>query len=178
MKKALVLLCSVMLAGCFVCQKGRSQKKAEEVAPQPAPLAAAQPAEPVKQAEPAKPAQPVKPVQPAFTRHPITEAANFEFDSRKIRPDSNKMDEVKKLIAANPDAVIVIVGHTDNIGPKAYNDRLSVERAKAVAAELAKQGYPNEVRIEGMGSSSPIASNDTEEGRARNRRVDVVLVRE
>lgn len=162
MKKTLVLLGSVLMTGCFICQRGLPQKKVEEVVEQPAPVAAV----------------PVEPVKPAVTRQSIAEAANFEFNSSEIRPDMNKVDEVKKLMAANPDAIVVLTGHTDNIGSADYNKRLSVKRAKAVAAELSKQEYPNEIRVSGAGETSPIASNDTEEGRAQNRRVDVVLIRE
>lgn len=158
MKKTLVLLGSILMAGCFICQREQSQKKVEKVVEQPTPVA-------------------VEPVKPAVTRHSIVEAANFEFDSREIRPDMNKIDEVKKLIAANPDAVVLLTGHTDNVGSADYNKRLSVERAKAVAAVLSKQGYPNEIRVSGAGDTAPIASNDTEEGRAQNRRVDVILLR-
>ena len=162
MKKILVFISSVLVSGCFICHRDQPQKKAEELVEQPT-LVAAEPAEPVKQ---------------VVTRHSIAEAANFEFNSREIRPDMNKIDEVKKQIAANPDAVVLLTGHTDNIGSADYNKRLSVERAKAVAAVLAQQGYPNEIRISGAGDTSPLVSNDTEEGRAQNRRVDVTLIRE
>ena len=161
MRKTLVLLGSVLMTGCFICQRELPQKKVEEVTEQPTSVAAV----------------PAEPVKPAVTRHSIVEAANFEFDSREIRPDMNKIDEVKKLIAANPDAIVLLTGHTDNVGSADYNKRLSIERAKAVAAVLSKQGYPNEIRVSGAGDTAPIASNDTEEGRAQNRRVDVILIR-
>ena len=159
MKKTLVLLGSVLMTGCFICQREQPQKQVEQVVEQPTPVA-------------------VEPVKPAVTRHSIVEAANFEFNSREIRPDMNKMDEVKKQIAANPEAVVLLTGHTDNVGSADYNKRLSIERAEAVATVLSKQGYPNEIRVSGAGDTAPIASNETEEGRAQNRRVDVVLIRE
>ena len=168
MKKTLVLLGSVLMTGCFICHRQQSQKQVEEVVEQPTPVAAV----------PAVPAVPAEPVKPAVTRQAIVEAANFNFNSYEVRPDMNKVDEVEKLIAARPDAVVLLTGHTDNVGSADYNKKLSLERAKAVAAVLSEQGYPNEIRVSGAGDTAPIASNDTEEGRAQNRRVDVILIRE
>ena len=111
-------------------------------------------------------------------RHHIQNAANFDFDSKDIREDMNKLDEVDADIKANPNAIILVEGHTDNLGSVAYNKQLSLERARSFAQAIAKRGYPNPIRIYGAGKSFPIATNDTEEGRAKNRRVDVVLVRE
>lgn len=108
----------------------------------------------------------------------IPEVANFAFDSKKPRLNINKINALKEDIQANPDAVILVEGHTDNIGPEEYNKKLSLERANAVAKELAKYNYPNEIRTQGAGYSMPIASNDTKEGRAQNRRVDIVLVKD
>ena len=108
----------------------------------------------------------------------ITEVANFAFDSKEPRLNINKMNALKEDIQANPDALILVEGHTDNIGPEEYNKKLSLARANAVAKELAKYNYPNEIRTHGAGYSMPIASNDTKEGRAKNRRVDIVLVKD
>ncbi|MBP5404228.1 MAG: OmpA family protein [Elusimicrobiaceae bacterium] len=158
MKKIIVLLGSVLVAGCFICHKTQPQKKPEvqRIVEQRVPV----------------------PEEKVITRHSIVEAANFNFNSSEIRSDMNKMDELEKDIKANPDAIILVEGHTDNIGTEEYNKELSFDRAKAVAAVLAKQGYPNQIRVYGAGSSNPIASNETAAGRAQNRRVDVVLVRE
>ena len=158
MKKILVFISSVLVAGCFICHKTDSQE--EVVAQQPQPPAAVIPAEPI------------------VTHHFISEVANFKFDSSEALPNEDKMNELKQKIAADPQAMILVEGHTDNIGTVAYNQKLSEKRAQAVVAQLVKQGYPNEIRSKGLGSTSPIASNDTEEGRAQNRRVDVTLVRE
>ncbi len=158
MKKILALLGSVLVAGCFICHKTQPQKKPEirQVVEQRAPVSE----------------------EKVITRHSVVEAANFYFNSSEIRSDMNKMNELEKDIKANPDAIILVEGHTDNIGTEEYNKELSLDRAKAVAAVLAKQGYPNQIRVYGAGSSNPIASNETAAGRAQNRRVDVVLVRE
>jgi outer membrane protein OmpA-like peptidoglycan-associated protein len=69
---------------------------------------------------------------------------------------------------------IKVVGHTDNVGTDAYNQTLSERRANSVADYLLSQGVaPNKVSSEGKGESEPVAENDTEEGRAKNRRVDL-----
>ena len=158
MKKVLVLLGSVLVAGCFICHKTAPQEESNVPGI-------------VEQQSPAQ-------EEDVITRYSVLEAANFHFDSSEIRQDMNRMDELEKDIAANPKAIVLVEGHTDNIGPEEYNKELSLDRARAVASVLSQRGYPNQIRIYGAGSSAPIASNDTEEGRAKNRRVDVVLLRE
>ena len=158
MKKLLVLFGSVLMAGCFICHKTTPQEQHITI---------------VEIAEQQSPVQEEK----VISRHTVTEVANFAFDSKEILSESAKMNGLMQDIQAHPDAVIIVEGHTDNIGTEEYNKKLSLERANAVAQELAKYKYPNEIRTYGAGSSMPIASNDTEAGRAQNRRVDVVLVR-
>jgi OmpA-OmpF porin, OOP family len=69
---------------------------------------------------------------------------------------------------------IKVTGHTCNLGSESYNERLSVRRAQAVAKFLAQEGVPsNLMEVSGLGESSPSVSNDTQEGRAQNRRVEV-----
>lgn len=152
MKKVLVLLLSsILVSGCFICRKSEPKKK-----------------------EPKAPAPKIHVIK----RHSIPEAANFAFDSRDIRPDRNKMTELEQDILANPEAVILVEGHTDSVGTEEYNRDLSLQRAHSVARALEERGYPNEIRIYGAGTSAPLASNDTEAGREQNRRVDVILIRE
>ena len=165
MKKLLVLIGSVLMSGCFICHKTAPQEKNIENKE-----IAAQQQSPVQQS-------PVK-EDNVISRHSISEVANFDFNSKEIRPDMNKMDVLKKDIKAHPDAVIWVEGHTDNVGTDEYNKNLSLQRAQAVAEELSKQNYPNEIHVYGAGATSPIASNDTEEGRAQNRRVDVILAKD
>ena len=150
MKKLLILFSSVLMAGCFICHKGVQETAAE------------------------KPAQPQEPV---IVRYSFPEVANFEFDSKAAQVNQEKMAALDQDIKAHPEAVIVIEGHTDNVGPEEYNDRLSVARARSMEQILEQQHYPNTVRTEGKGYHEPIASNDTREGRAQNRRVDVMLVK-
>ncbi len=158
MKKLLVLLGSVLMSGCFICHKTAPQEKIvnnKEIAVQQSP---------VKE-------------ENVISRHSISEVANFDFNSKEIRQDMNKMDALMNDIQAHPDAIIWVEGHTDNVGTDEYNKDLSLQRANSVAQELSKKNFPNEIHIYGAGSASPIASNDTEEGRAQNRRVDIVLIR-
>jgi OmpA-OmpF porin, OOP family len=85
-------------------------------------------------------------------------------------------DLVGKLKAVNLE-VIIAIGHTDSIGSKAYNQKLSLRRANAVKAYLVSKGIEaNRVYTEGKGETQPIADNKTKEGRAKNRRVEIEVV--
>jgi outer membrane protein OmpA-like peptidoglycan-associated protein len=87
------------------------------------------------------------------------------------------LDEVAKILMEKaPEAVVVLAGHTDNTGTERYNDGLAVRRAKAVALYLiAELGIPpNRLIVKGYGESAPVATNDTAEGRAKNRRVEIL----
>jgi OmpA-OmpF porin, OOP family len=76
-------------------------------------------------------------------------------------------------------STITIVGHTDSVGDKTVNQRLSETRASSVKKYLVLKGLqPNNIRTSGKGDSSPVASNDTAEGRALNRRVDITVTRQ
>lgn len=94
-----------------------------------------------------------------------------------ITPDSHAvLNDVLAVLVANPDWRLRIEGHTDNVGDKAANMKLSAERAAAVAAWLAGKGIDAaRLSTAGLGDTQPIGENTTEEGRARNRRV--VLIR-
>lgn len=101
----------------------------------------------------------------------------FGFDSVRIQPDGR---ENLRTLAANldkyPDSDILIVGHTDNVGPDAYNQSLSERRAAAAADYLVMQGVArSRIRTAGRGELEPIAGNTDEEGRQRNRRVEVAI---
>lgn len=101
----------------------------------------------------------------------------FDFDNDVLKPESKPtLDEIGKLLQAKPALHLKIVGHTDNKGTDAYNLDLSSRRAANVAAALVG-GYgvdPARLTSEGAGLSRPIASNDTDDGRAKNRRVELV----
>lgn len=102
----------------------------------------------------------------------------FEFDKYDIRPEfTDEIDAAADLLKANPDVTVRIDGHTDSIGTEEYNQALSERRANAVADYLAKAGIARDrMTVAGFGESQPIASNDTPEGRAQNRRVDIDLI--
>jgi outer membrane protein OmpA-like peptidoglycan-associated protein len=88
-----------------------------------------------------------------------------------------KLTEVANaLTQQNPDAAIVVEGHTDAQGSQTFNLDLSTRRAQAVRDYLASHGVaPDRIRAEGLGFSRPIADNKTAEGRANNRRVEIVV---
>ncbi len=102
---------------------------------------------------------------------------NFDTDKDTLRPDSEPtLKEIGKLMADDPGLKIHVVGHTDNQGKPDYNLDLSRRRAATVARELtSKYGIAaNRMDSFGCGEYAPAASNDSEEGRARNRRVELV----
>lgn len=100
---------------------------------------------------------------------------NFDFDKCTLRTDAvSILDEAVKVLGANPIRVEV-AGHTDAVGTDAYNQRLSECRAKVVADYLTGNGVAGDriTGVNGYGESRPIDTNDTAEGRARNRRTEL-----
>ncbi len=104
---------------------------------------------------------------------------NLFFDNNKtnIRHISDQtLDELADLLQRHPSAHITLIGHTDNVGTAEYNLRLSEGRVNSVKAELVKRGIdPNRINTIGKGETEPVADNSTAEGRAENRRVEVVF---
>lgn len=101
----------------------------------------------------------------------------FDFDSARIRPESTpSLRNIAAVLTRHADWRLAVRGHTDNVGGDAYNLALSQRRADAVKAELvATYGIaPARLTTEGEGARHPLASNATLEGRARNRRVELV----
>lgn len=101
---------------------------------------------------------------------------NFDTGKATIRPDSESvLNEVLALFQKQPEWAFVVAGHTDNVGSDAINTPLSRQRAEAVVAWLVSKGVDRSRLIAaGFGSKKPLADNSTEEGRAKNRRVDLV----
>lgn len=101
---------------------------------------------------------------------------NFDTGKATLRPESEKvLEEVRKLAKAHPDLKLRIEGHTDNVGQPAANRKLSQQRADAVKAWLAANGVPAaHLSTAGLGDTKPVADNGSEEGRAKNRRVELV----
>jgi outer membrane protein OmpA-like peptidoglycan-associated protein/tetratricopeptide (TPR) repeat protein len=104
---------------------------------------------------------------------------NFEFD-KAIIIEGSATECLKsiELLNKNPEFKIEIEGHTDNVGDEAYNQKLSEKRASAVKSFMMKKGFPATriVKVVGYGETKPIDTNDTKEGRAKNRRVELKIV--
>ena len=103
----------------------------------------------------------------------------YGFDSAEIKPEAFPMlDEAVLILKKNPEIKVEIDGHTDNIGPAAYNMNLSERRAKAVMEYFVDKGVEAErLTTKGFGLTMPAVSNDTEEGRTKNRRVTLTPVK-
>ena len=102
----------------------------------------------------------------------------FEFNSARIR-DTYVLDEAAKILVSQPGITGEIRGHTDSVGPEAYNMTLSQRRAQSMVDYLVSRGVEAERLIgKGYGESRPIASNTTEEGKMLNRRVEFIIMDE
>ncbi|PCR97009.1 hypothetical protein CP336_08620 [Pseudomonas fluorescens] len=124
-----------------------------------------------------------KPAEPAPQSEVITlsDAGNvlFDFDKSDLKPAAkSQLDSLMDKLR-NADVVsIKVIGHTDGKGSDAYNQALSERRASSVAAYLLSQGLaPDKLTSEGRGKREPVADNETEEGRAQNRRVELHINR-
>ena len=102
---------------------------------------------------------------------------NFAFNSSELSSSAKtNLDKLAKVLVNNPDTNINIYGHTDNKGTDAYNMTLSEKRANSVVNHLASHGVKrNRMFAKGMGESDPVATNETEAGRAENRRVEFAI---
>ncbi|MBQ1178282.1 MAG: OmpA family protein [Bacteroidaceae bacterium] len=102
----------------------------------------------------------------------------FGFNSSELSDEAKaSLTEFAEVLKATPDADVAILGHTDNVGTEKANQSVSEKRAKAVAKYLTEQEVA-ETQIKdvlGMSFNQPVASNDTEEGKAQNRRVEVFI---
>ena len=102
-------------------------------------------------------------------------AITFGFDSSALNPAFHgTLDRLARTMNEYGQTIIEVAGHTDSVGTDSYNQTLSVQRAQAVANYLIGQGLQRDrFEIVGMGKRYPVASNDTEAGRALNRRVEI-----
>jgi outer membrane protein OmpA-like peptidoglycan-associated protein len=111
------------------------------------------------------------------TGHIAIYGVYFDTNSATIQAKSSTtLAEIAKLLGGRPDLSLLVVGHTDNQGKYDYNMALSERRAQAVATSLIEQYgiEPGRLLAAGVGFLSPVASNDNEAGRAKNRRVELV----
>ena len=115
---------------------------------------------------------------PAATKVTYAADAFFDFDKHVLKTEGKaKLDDLVGKLKGISLEVIIAVGHTDAIGTDAYNQKLSVARSEAVKAYLVSKGVEkNRIYTEGKGETSPVADNKTNEGRAKNRRVEVEVI--
>ncbi|MEX0883142.1 MAG: OmpA family protein [Cyclobacteriaceae bacterium] len=101
----------------------------------------------------------------------------YGFDSYELNPASQEsVMELARILNEYPDTYVMVEGHTDNQGDASYNQELSEKRANSVANYLKMQGVLGErITTKGFGLDNPIADNDSEAGRAENRRVEVAI---
>jgi outer membrane protein OmpA-like peptidoglycan-associated protein len=107
-------------------------------------------------------------------------ALNFPADSAKITAETAKrLDAIAKLLKGYENKKLLIQGHTADVGDKKSQQELSVKRAQAVGDYFVRKGVvkASQLVIEGKGGTVPLASNATDEGRAKNRRVEITLLR-
>ena len=102
---------------------------------------------------------------------------NFVSGSTQLTPDSNRtVSDLAQVLKAYPGAQVQLSGHTDNTGNPQSNQALSLDRANTVKAALVNDGVgANRISTQGFGQERPIASNDTEQGRERNRRTELTV---
>ena len=105
-------------------------------------------------------------------------ALHFDFNKSDVKEDFFELLKNLKEFVEENNYEVTIVGHTDSVGSNQYNFKLSKKRAEAVKAKLLEFGLAEDriLGIEAMGEEEPIASNDTKEGRAENRRVEFKLI--
>lgn len=118
-------------------------------------------------------------LEPIEKKRPIV-MRNLSFATNKatILPESEpELQNLYNLLIEHPEIRIRITGHTDNVGSDRFNQSLSEQRANSVRHELIRRGIaPERLEAEGKGRTEPVATNDTEEGRAQNRRVEFVIL--
>jgi len=152
------------------CDQFISVQIAQSPPPAPAPAAA-------RPTPPPPPAPAAKPPPPAMK---VTFAADafFDFDKATLKPEGRaKLDDLFRKISTMNLEVVIAVGYTDSVGMEAYNQSLSMRRAGEVKAYLVGKGVDKDrIYIGGKGEQDPIASNQTSEGRAKNRRVEIEVI--
>ena len=153
--------------GYLVCHENE-----KPVAPAPAPAPA-----PVAKKVTPPPPPPPPPAPEVGSKIISLEGTNFDFNKATLTAAGTaKLDEAAKVLSENPTVKLNVEGHTDGVGSAAYNQGLSERRAKAVVAYLVGKGVDGaRLNPVGYGKSKPVATNDTAEGRAKNRRVDLVV---
>lgn len=108
----------------------------------------------------------------------LPDGVTFDVASYTLKPEFRAtLSQVAQSMNEYPNSLIDVYGHTDSTGSDAYNQTLSENRARTVANYLISQGVSAaRIRSQGFGETLPVASNDTEEGRMKNRRVEIKIV--
>jgi outer membrane protein OmpA-like peptidoglycan-associated protein len=106
------------------------------------------------------------------------EGVYFDFDKATIKPEGMAvLDQAAALLQKHERVVVEVAGHTDSVGSDAYNQGLSERRANSVKDYLTSKGVTaTRLTARGYGEAQPVASNDTDEGRAENRRVELIVL--
>lgn len=157
-----------------VCEGGKTEVK-PAIAPKPVPVIAPAPA-------PTPVITPKAPVveQPAPVRPnvPVEFRGFFDTDSAALKQNAfTELDAFASYLENVADSKVEVTGHTDTVGNAGYNQQLSERRANAVKDYLISKGISaDRISVEGAGETKPIANNNTAEGRAQNRRVEVEIV--
>ncbi len=130
------------------------------------------PPPPPKVAAPAPP----PPAPPPAKEKLVLRGVHFDFNKSNIRPgDAAVLDEAASALKANPGVTVNVNGYCDAVGSVKYNQKLSERRAESVVKYLVKAGIPEDRLVpKGFGKTDFVATNDTAEGRAQNRRVELV----
>jgi outer membrane protein OmpA-like peptidoglycan-associated protein len=108
----------------------------------------------------------------------INRTIHFDYASKDINDGAKKdLDIVADCLKDHPDTEVEFEGHTDSIGSKAFNQKLSEKRSDSAKVYVGAKGIDtNRMRTSGRGENDPVASNKTEDGRAQNRRVDIYFI--
>ncbi|HLK11800.1 MAG TPA: OmpA family protein [Candidatus Binatia bacterium] len=131
--------------------------------------------DPVEEAPPPPPVA-APPPPPPGTKIETLRGPEFDFDRAELKPEGRRhVDHAIEVLKANPSLQVSVEGHTDSIGSDAYNLRLSERRAETVRDYMVAQGIAaSRITVRGLGKADPVASNGTAEGRAMNRRVEII----
>ena len=125
---------------------------------------------------PAPAPTPVVEAAPVLKKTVVLPGVTFAYNKADLLPGAQEIldREVVPELKADPNLQVIIEGHTDSVGSDEYNMKLSGRRAGAVSKYLVSKGIDStRLQAKGLGETQPIASNDTEEGRAKNRRVEL-----
>lgn len=178
-----VMVAAIVLAGCAssVSLPPPQQQAAPEpvAAPQPAPVAPA--VQPAPQPQPAQKEEPKPPVvltAPVGAKQVEPATVFFDFDKSDLKAEATAtLDALAAKAQGKKVEVMIVVGHTDSVGTPEYNQKLSVRRAESVKSYLISKGIDKDcIYSEGKGKEAPARSNESVEGRAKNRRAEVELV--